>query len=83
MTAQRPRLITTSQLRAYLGCDGRAMRKLRERGLLPEPLPGTRRYDFKAVERALDRRTAPAAESSSAEAEERLIEKARTWGKSR
>jgi len=79
----RARFITSAQLYAYLGCGRAAVRRLRKRGLLPDPLPQTRLYDFDAVNRLLDRSVAPGVESSSTEAEARLIEKARRWGDSR
>jgi len=75
-----PRLISAAQLRMFLGCGPRTVRQLRKHGLLPDPLPGTRLYDLKAVERALDRASDPGAQSVRDEQE--LIQRARRWGRS-
>src|SRR5229473_3413907 len=80
-TAAAPRLIPAAQLRARLGCDGAQLRRLRKRGILPGPLPGTRLYDMRAVERALDGPSDSKARLSLVE--QRLLERARRWGRSR
>lgn len=75
------RLWTAAQLRAYLGGDSALISRLKKQGVLPRPLPGTRRYDREAVIRALDQ--ASGIEGKIADAEQRLIGRARQWGNSR
>jgi hypothetical protein len=75
-----PRLMRPRQLRQYLGVSGAGLKRLRDKGLIPEPLPGTRMYDRAAVDRALDRQSDPKATMASDEDE--LIQRARQWGKS-
>lgn len=55
------------------------MLRMRRAGSLPEPVPGTRKYDFEAVKRGLDRLGDPKAQSSSDEDE--LIARAKAWGR--
>jgi hypothetical protein len=51
-----PRLLTTHQLAAYLGYgDIGSIAKLIKTGLIPSPLPGTRKWDRHAIDAALDR----------------------------
>lgn len=75
-----PRLISARQLRTYLGVDGAGLCRMRKAGSIPNPVPGTTKYDFEAVKRALDRLSGP--DASIADAEARLIGRARQWGKS-
>lgn len=79
-----PRLMRPRALRQYLGVSGAGLKRLRDKGLLPDPLPGTRLYDREEVQRRLDARNDPKATMESAE--ERLIKRAReqcgTGGKS-
>ena len=79
-TLPKTRLVSAAFVRAYLGVDGAMLRRMRERGSAPDPVPGTRKYDFVAVQRALDRLNNPDATMSAAE--EDLIKRARQWGKS-
>jgi len=83
MTRRQPRgrLVPASFVRSYFAVSGAQLRKLRKAGAAPDPLPGTRLYDFEAVKRALDRWNNPVPKSEQDEQE--LIERARRWGESR
>lgn len=49
------RLLTPSQAAAYCGLTVGGLREWVEANRIPGPLPGTRRYDRLAIDRALDR----------------------------
>ena len=51
-----PRCLTVTDAAAYAGCKTvSAFRDWVRRGIMPGPLPGTHRYDRKAIDAALDR----------------------------
>ncbi len=54
MTSQ-PRLMSGSDAAAYLGLTAAAFSKWVSEGRIPKPLPGTRRWDRKAIDMALDK----------------------------
>ena len=74
------RLISSAALREYLGVPASVFARLRRAGSVPGPVPGTRRYDFEAVKRALDNLNTP--EQSRGSDEDELIARARKWRKS-
>jgi hypothetical protein len=76
----QPRLVSAARIRAYIGVDGASLKRMRDHGVIPGPVPGTRKYDFLAVKTALDRLSNP--DATMAHAEEDLIKRARQWGKS-
>lgn len=52
----QPRGMTREEAAAYCGCDSMAaFSDWVRRGIIPGPLPGTHRWDRKAVDVALDR----------------------------
>lgn len=52
-----PRGLTREQAAEYCGCDSlAAFDDWQRRGIVPRPIPGTQRWDRKAIDRALDRR---------------------------
>ena len=52
----RPRGITRKEAAAYCGCGSVAtFSNWIRRGILPGPVPGTKRWDRKAIDAALDR----------------------------
>jgi hypothetical protein len=54
--AVEPRGMTREQAAAYCGCESTAaFSDWVRRGIVPGPLPGTRRWDRKAIDAALDR----------------------------
>lgn len=73
------RLISAAEVRRYLGVDGTTLARMRRAGSAPLPVPGTKKYDFEAVKRALDRLSNP--DATIADAEARLIGRAKRWGK--
>ena len=80
MTAGR--LVSAAYLRAYLGVDASTLARLRRARVIPGPLPGSRRYDFEAVKRSLDKRGAAVETSNAAAVEEELIARAKAqWQK--
>ncbi|MBX9934421.1 MAG: hypothetical protein K2Y56_23390 [Methylobacterium sp.] len=53
-----PRGLTREQAAEYCGCETvDAFDNWRRRGIVPGPIPGTQRWDRKAIDRALDRRS--------------------------
>lgn len=61
-----PRLLSGPDAAAYLGLTPTSFSKWVAQGKLPKPLPGTRRWDRKAIDLALDQASgivAPAAMS--------------------
>lgn len=66
-----PRGLTRAQAAAYAGCKTISSFKERiRRGLLPGPIPGTRTWDRKAIDAALDRASGLAAKSGLSPLEE-------------
>lgn len=80
MVAPKTRLVSAAFVRGYLGVDGPTLARMRQRGSAPDPIPGTRKYDFEAVKRALDQISHP--ESTIGSVEDELIARAKLWGKS-
>lgn len=53
-----PRGLSREQAAEYCGCDTvDAFDEWVKKGIVPGPIPGTRRWDRKAIDRALDRRS--------------------------
>lgn len=53
-----PRGLTKEQAAEYCGCESvAAFNEWIRRGIVPGPMPGTTRFDRKALDRALDRRS--------------------------
>ncbi|WP_439394197.1 helix-turn-helix transcriptional regulator [Bradyrhizobium sp. PMVTL-01] len=51
-----PRGISKKQAAAYAGCESlSAFTEWVRRGIMPKPIPGTRKWDRKAIDAALDR----------------------------
>ncbi|SHO65854.1 hypothetical protein SAMN02745172_02501 [Pseudoxanthobacter soli DSM 19599] len=50
-----PRALTREQVASYLGLSPSAVSDWQARGLIPGPIPGTRRWDRVAIDRAMDR----------------------------
>ena len=56
MTGETPRCLTVEAAASYAGCKTvSAFRRWVRKGIMPTPLPGTHRYDRKAIDAALDR----------------------------
>lgn len=73
MTA--PRLMSGPDAAAYLGLTSSAFAKWVAEGRIPKPLPGTRRWDRKAIDLALDRASGIEALSTAPDDEECPLEK--------
>lgn len=53
---ENPRCLTVEAAATYAGCKTiSAFRDWVRKGIMPRPLPGTHRYDRKAIDAALDR----------------------------
>lgn len=53
-----PRGLTREQAAEYVGCESTgAFDAWVRKGIVPGPIPGTHRWDRKAIDRALDRRS--------------------------
>jgi predicted DNA-binding transcriptional regulator AlpA len=50
----KPRVVTRPQAAAYCGVSVQTFSDWIKRGLLPGPLPGTARWDLKAIDASLD-----------------------------
>lgn len=51
-----PRGMSREQAAAYAGCESlSAFNNWVRRGIMPKPIPGTRKWDRKAIDAALDR----------------------------
>lgn len=55
MAETSPRVLRRSEAAAYCGLSPRGFDEWVRAGRLPAPLPGTKRYDRKAIDAALDR----------------------------
>jgi hypothetical protein len=56
MGDESPRCLTVREAAAYAGCNTvSAFRDWVRKRIMPGPLPGTHRYDRKAIDAALDR----------------------------
>lgn len=53
--SREPRLMTAGEAAAYLALTQSGFADWRSRGLIPGPLPGTSRYDRRAIDAALDK----------------------------
>jgi hypothetical protein len=54
--SQSPRGLSVEEAATYAGCKTvSAFRDWVRKGIMPSPLPGTHRYDRKAIDAALDR----------------------------
>jgi hypothetical protein len=66
-----PRLMTGAEAAAYLGLTPASFSKWAADGRAPKPLPGTRRWDRKAIDVALDKLSGiPSAPKSKEDQEE-------------
>lgn len=73
-----PRGLTRQEAAAYAGCQTISAFKERiRRGLLPGPMPGTRTWDRKAIDAALDRASGLTAKSGLSPLEEWRAKRAR------
>lgn len=54
-TAVAPRLMSRAEVAAYCGITPSAFADWQRRGIMPGPVPGTKRWDRAAVDRALDK----------------------------
>ncbi len=53
-----PRVLNREQAAEYCGCDSlSSFDDWQRRGIVPRPIPGTTKWDRKAIDRALDRRS--------------------------
>lgn len=66
----QPRLMSGPDAAAYLGLTPAAFSKWVSEGRIPKPLPGTRRWDRKAIDMALDRISGIVSSMQSSDAEE-------------
>lgn len=55
ITAQAPRLISKAQAANYCGVSPSAFAHWVKQGTLPKPVPGTNRWDIKAIDYRLDK----------------------------
>lgn len=55
MMSETKRIVNQLEARKYLGVSRTLFLRMQERGLIPPPLPGTKRYDLKAIDHALDK----------------------------
>ncbi|TFV69425.1 hypothetical protein E4K64_33375 [Bradyrhizobium frederickii] len=76
MTALEPRLISGSEAAAYCGVTVATWAKWVAAGIVPPPLPGTRRWDRKAIDLALDKASGIKAPSSSSDPREQDFDSA-------
>lgn len=60
-----PRCMTLSEAASYLNYSARTFSRLVRKGMLPGPLPGTQRYDRKALDGCLDRLSGLSAKADS------------------
>lgn len=64
-SAGQPRGLSGASAAAYAGCKTlAAFRAWVRRGIMPGPIPGTRRYDRRAIDLALDRLSLITSQSS-------------------
>ena len=72
-----PRGLTREQAAAYCGCETTdAFDGWVKRGIVPGPIPGTHRYDRRAIDRALDRRSGLLSDDPASRADEWLAQHA-------
>lgn len=63
--AAQPRGLSAAAAAEYVGCETvAAFRSWVRRGIMPGPIPGTHRYDKRAIDLALDRLSQIASHSS-------------------
>lgn len=70
----QPRLTSGPDAAAYLGLTTAAFNKWVAQGRIPKPLPGTRRWDRKAIDLALDRISGIATPSIAPETDDPYLE---------
>jgi hypothetical protein len=70
----QPRLMSGPDAAAYLGLTPAAFNKWVAEGRIPKPLPGTRRWDRKAIDLALDRISGIESPVVAAEPEDPFLE---------
>lgn len=54
-TSLAPRVLSRTEAAAYCGCSLGSFSDWIRRGIIPGPIPGTHRWDRKAIDAALDR----------------------------
>ncbi|GAB6843992.1 hypothetical protein JCM2811A_29940 [Methylorubrum rhodinum] len=52
-----PRMLSCEQAAEYCGCTLSTFDEWRRREIVPGPMPGTTRWDRRAIDRAVDRRS--------------------------
>ena len=65
LPSQSPRLLTRQQAAAYCGVTPDTFDVYRRRGIVPDPIPGTSRWDRKLIDIWLDRASGIASETTS------------------
>jgi hypothetical protein len=73
-------LVDSVTAREMLGVSVGQFRRMRKRGLLPQPLPGTRLYPRDAIKKLVDNK--PGIQELRQAAGARLDERTAKWGKS-
>lgn len=73
MSDPEPRLMSGRQAAAYCGITPATWSKWVATGIMPPPLPSTRRWDRKAIDLALDRASGISAQSTGAESQEMTL----------
>lgn len=74
----QPRLMSGPDAAAYLGLTSAAFHRWVAEGRIPKPLPGTRRWDRKAIDHALDKASAIPSSSVESEPDDPFLEWKRT-----
>ncbi len=62
---QSPRLLTKTQAAAYCGVTSSSFDDYRRRGIVPDPISGTNRWDRKLIDQWLDRASGIASTTNS------------------
>ena len=62
---QTPRLLTRQQAAAYCGVTPETFDDYRRRGIVPDPMPGTNRWDRKLIDQWLDKASGIASTTNS------------------
>lgn len=77
-----PRCLNRRQAADYCGCDSlRAFDEWVRRGIVPGPIKGTRRWDRKAIDAALDKRSSLVPELASGDRRELADRAFDEWAK--
>lgn len=69
-----PRLLTLAEAAAYCSLSRRGFLDWVDRGIVPGPIAGTRRWDRRAIDAALDRRSGLQPRPDSAPASSALLD---------